>query len=168
MLYGRGNDVIARLHQAKQRQVVALGAAAGEDDLRRAAVQQLRNLLARVLHRRARLLSLLMNGRRVAELLKEVGTHGLKHFRKKRSSGVVIEVDPLHSRFSLFALRYSRIIGMRRTGLLPILASYWIQTEDGRFGSAGIGFSRCAGSGRQIAKSEQRPYRSPIGTYLFG
>ena len=96
MLNRRGDEVIARLHQAKQRQVVALGAAAGEDDLRRTAVQQLGNLLARVLHRRARLLSLLMNGRRVAELLEEVGTHGLKHFGKKRSGGVVVEVDPMH------------------------------------------------------------------------
>src|ERR1019366_2797505 len=96
MLDGRGDDVIARLQQAKQRQVVALGAAAGEDDLRRTAVQQLRNLLARVLHSGARLLSLLMNGRGVAELLEEVGTHGLKHFRKKRSGGVVVEVDPMH------------------------------------------------------------------------
>src|ERR1039458_7137616 len=93
MLDGRGDDVIARLHQAKQRQVVALGAAAGEDDLRRTAVQQLRNLLARMLHRRARLLSLLMNGRCVSELLEEVGTHGLKDFGKKRSGGVVVEVD---------------------------------------------------------------------------
>jgi hypothetical protein len=37
-----------------------------------------------------------MNGRRVAELLEEVGTHGLKHFGKKRSGGVVVEVDPMH------------------------------------------------------------------------
>src|ERR1039457_987331 len=86
MLHGRGDDVIARLHQAKQRQIVALGAAAGEDDLRRTAVQQLGNLLARVLHGGARLLSLLMNGRRVAKLLEEVGTHGLKHFGDRKST----------------------------------------------------------------------------------
>src|ERR1035441_10700614 len=96
MLDGRGDDLIARLHQAKQRQVVALGSAAGEDDLRRTAVQQLRNLLTCVLHCRACLLSLLVNGRRVAEPLEEVGTHGLKHFGKKRSGGVVVEVDPMH------------------------------------------------------------------------
>src|ERR1035441_1528406 len=83
MLHGRGDDVIARLHQAKQRQVVALGAPAGENNLRRTAVQQLGNLLARVLHGGASLLSLLMNGRRVAELLEEVGAHGLKHFRSE-------------------------------------------------------------------------------------
>ena len=107
--------MIARLHQAKQRQVVALGAAAGEDDLRRTAVQQLGNLLARVLHGGARLLSLLMNGRRVAELLEEVGAHGLKHFGKKRSGGVVVEVDPMH--FWLYSNGLVRFgAGKRRFG----------------------------------------------------
>src|SRR5664280_2411486 len=115
MLHGRGDDVIARLHQAKQRQVVALSASAGEDDLRRTAVQQFRNLLARMLYRGARLLSLLMNGRCIAELLEEVGTHGLKHFGKKRRGGVVVEVDPLH--FWLYSNGLVRFgAGKRRFG----------------------------------------------------
>ncbi len=88
--------MIARLHQSKQSQIVALGTAAGEDNLRWPAVQQLRNLLARMLHRRARLLALLMNGRRVAKLLEEVGAHRLKHFGKKWSCSVIVEVDPMH------------------------------------------------------------------------
>src|ERR1017187_4603399 len=131
MLDGRGDDVIARLHQAKQRQVDALGAAAGEDDLRRTAVQQLRNLLARMLHRRARLLSLLMNGRCIAELLEEVGTHGLKHFGKKRSGGVVVEVDPMH--FSLYSGFYSNVLvrfgagkrGFGEEARLPSVLTVW-------------------------------------------
>ena len=96
MLYAGRDDVIARLHHAKQRQVVALGASAGEDDFRRTAVQQFRNLLACVFHRRPRLLSLLVNRRSVAEPLEEVGTHGLKHFGKKRRGRVIVEVDPMH------------------------------------------------------------------------
>ena len=88
--------MVARLHQAKQRQVVALGAAAGEDDLRRTAVQQLGNLLARLLDRGARLLSLLMNGRGIAKLLEEVRPHRLKHLRQKRRGRVIVEIDTVH------------------------------------------------------------------------
>ncbi len=93
----RGDDVVARLHQAEQSQVVAFGAAAGEDDLRRTAVQQLGDLLTRLLDGRARLLSLLMNGGRVAKLLEEVGAHRLKHLGRERRSGVVIEIDAMHN-----------------------------------------------------------------------
>ena len=110
MLYRRGDDVIVRLHQAKQRQVVAFGAAAGENDLRGTAVQQLGNLLTRVLDRGARLLSLLVDGRRVAEPLEEVRTHRLKHLGQKRRRGVVVEIDAVHGRCSLYALRFSQTV----------------------------------------------------------
>ena len=96
MLNRGGDDVIARLHQAEQGQVVAFGAAAGEDYLGSATVQQLGNMFARALDRRPCLLSLLMNGRGVPELLEEVGTHRLKHFGQKRAGGVVVEIHPAH------------------------------------------------------------------------
>ncbi len=92
----RGDDVIARLHHPQQRQVVAFGAAAGEDDLRRTAVQQIGNLLAGALDRCPRLLPLLVNRRGVAKLLEEVRTHRLKHLGQKRSGSVVVEVNPSH------------------------------------------------------------------------
>ena len=103
MLDRRGNHVIARLDQAEQSQVVAFGAAAGKDNLGSATVQQLGNLLACPLHRRPRLLSLLMDGRGVPKLLEEVGTHRLKHFGQKRAGGVVVEIHPAHQYDSILS-----------------------------------------------------------------
>ena len=54
------------------------------------------NLLASMLHGGARLLPLLMNRRRVAELLAEVRTHRLEHLGQKRSGRVIVEVHPSH------------------------------------------------------------------------
>ncbi len=92
----RGNHVIARLRQSKQRQVVAFGAAAGEDHFGGATVQQLGNLLAGMLDRRPRLLALPVDGRGIPKLLEVVRTHRLEHLGQKRAAGVVVEIDLTH------------------------------------------------------------------------
>ena len=78
MLDGRGDDMLSGFGETKNCQVVGFGATAGEHDLRSAASQQSGHRLARTLHRRPRLLSMMMDGRRVPKTLPEVGLHGLK------------------------------------------------------------------------------------------
>src|SRR5580658_2753174 len=97
MFNRRSDDVIARLYHPEQGEVVALGAAAGENHFGRTAVQQFGNILASMLHRGTRLLALLMNGRRIPELLDKMRPHRLKHFRQERSCGVVVEIHAMHS-----------------------------------------------------------------------
>ena len=80
----------------EDREVVGLGAAAGEDDLGGAAAEQLGHRLARALDRRPRLLSMMVDGRRVAEVLAEVGPHGLQHLGQHGRGRVVVEIDSAH------------------------------------------------------------------------
>ncbi len=82
--------------EAENCQIVAFGAAAGEDDLRGPASQQSGYRLARPLHCRPRLLSVMMDGRRVPETLPEVGLHGLKDLGQDRGGGVIVEVNAAH------------------------------------------------------------------------
>src|SRR5882724_8497041 len=84
------------LSQAKYFQVIALGAAAGEDNFRCAASEQRGYRLACALHRCPRLLSMVMDGRRVPEALAEVVLHGLKDRRQDGCGGVVVEIDAAH------------------------------------------------------------------------
>ena len=79
MLDGTGDDVIVRAYQSENRQVIAFGPARGENDFRCPAAEQRCNTLSCLLHRRARLLPLLMDRGGVSEPLQEVRTHGLKH-----------------------------------------------------------------------------------------
>ena len=90
------DDVIARAGQPKDSEIVGLGAAAGKHDLRRTAPQQRRDRFARALDRRPRLLPMMMDGRRVAEMLAKVGPHGLENFRQNRSRRVIVEINPPH------------------------------------------------------------------------
>ncbi len=85
--------------EAENCQIVAFGAAAGEDDFRGTASQQSGYRLARPLHRRPRLLSMMMDGRRVPEALPEVGLHGLKDLGQHRGGGVIVEIDAAHGCF---------------------------------------------------------------------
>ena len=85
------------LHDAEQGQVVTLRAATGKDHLGRTTVQQLCNLLASLFNRGACLLSLLMNGRGIPELLEEVWTHGVEHLRKKWGGCVIVQIHPSHA-----------------------------------------------------------------------
>ena len=84
------------LSESEDCQIVAFGAAAGENDLRRTASQQSGHRFARMLDRRPRLLSMMMDGRRVPEVLPEVGLHGLKDRGQHGGGGVVVEIDAAH------------------------------------------------------------------------
>ena len=72
MLDGRGDDVSPGLSQPENRQIVGFGAAAGENNFRRAATQQSGHRFARALDGCPGLLSMMMDGRGVAEVLAEV------------------------------------------------------------------------------------------------
>ena len=96
MFDGRGDDVVAGLRHSKYRQIVGLRAAAGKHDLRGAAAQQRSHRFAGALDRGARLLSMMVDGGRVAEVLAKVGPHGLQHLGKHRGGRVVVEIDPSH------------------------------------------------------------------------
>ena len=136
--------MVARLHQAKQGQIVTLGPAAGKHDLRRTTVQQLGNLLARVLDSPARLLALLMNRRGIAKLLEEVGAHRLKYLGQKRRGRVVVEIHSAHKNSCpLLVVRNSREIYSIITATLPIA---WIAlgcfSHVIRFGPVGARFGK--------------------------
>ena len=92
----RSDEVVAGLGQSEERQIVALGASAGEDDFGGTAVHKIGDMLAGLLDRGARLLALLVDGRGIAELLQEVGLHGRKHLRQKGAGRVVVEIHPAH------------------------------------------------------------------------
>src|SRR5206468_3620911 len=89
---------------------VAFRTAAGKHDLSRAGVYKLRHLLTRLLHRSARLLALLVDRGRVAELLEEIRSHRFKHVGQERAGRVVVEVDPVHdSLYSIVSLDSARL-----------------------------------------------------------
>src|SRR5438128_2178815 len=96
MLDSRSNDVLSRFRKAENRQVIPLRSAAGEDDLRSPASQQGRYRLARMLDRRPCLLSMMMDGRGIAETLAEIRLHRRKNLRQNRSGGVVVEINTTH------------------------------------------------------------------------
>src|SRR5438132_6692138 len=100
MLDGRRDDVIAGLCQTwfcqtEDGEVISFGAAAGEYDFRSAAAQKIRNRFARPLHGGPRFLPMMMDGRRVPEMLTEVG-HGLENFGENGGAGVIVEIDAAH------------------------------------------------------------------------
>ena len=100
MLDGAGDDVLARraagARRAEDRQVVGLGAAAGEDDFGRVGVDQRRHLPARGFQPLLRPLSEMVNAGRVTIHLTEARHQRLQDFRRDWSGGVVIEVEMLH------------------------------------------------------------------------
>src|ERR1700690_3044768 len=96
MFNGRGDDVVARCRQSKYRQIVGFGPSTGEDHFRRPASQKIGYRLARALDRRPRLLSMVMDGRRVSKTLAKVRLHRLKNFRQYRRAGIVVEINPAH------------------------------------------------------------------------
>ena len=101
MLDGAGDNVIACSGNSEDSEVVAFGAAGGEDDLGGATSEQRSDTLARLLDGGASLLSLLVDGRGVAEPLKEVGLHCLEHLWQERRRRVVVQIDALHSATSI-------------------------------------------------------------------
>jgi len=98
VLDGGGDEVLAGGYGAEEREVVALGAAGGKDDLRRVGVQQAGDGVAGAVDGGARALALLMDGAGIAKLFEKVGAHGVKHFRQQRRGGVRIHVDAIGNR----------------------------------------------------------------------
>src|SRR5205809_2386507 len=98
MLDGRRDDVIAGLCQTwlcqtEDGEVVSFSAAAGKYDFRSAATQKIRNRFARALHGGTRFLPMMMDGRRVPEMLTEVGPHGLENLGVDGRARVIGELD---------------------------------------------------------------------------
>ena len=101
MLDGRRDDVIAGLCQTwlcqtEDGEVVSFSAAAGKYYFRSAATQKIRNRFARALHSGTRFLPMMMDGRRVPEMLGEVGPHGLENLGEDGRARVIVEIDPTH------------------------------------------------------------------------
>src|SRR5213594_4721723 len=101
MLDGRRDDVIAGLCQTwlcqtEDGEVISFGAAAGKYDFRSAATQKIRNRFARALHGGTRFLPMMMDGRRVPEMLAEVGPHGRENLGEDGRARVVVERYPRH------------------------------------------------------------------------
>ena len=94
----RGDDVVAffgiHLGHALQRQVVRFRRAAGENDFFRSRADQARHLLARLLRRFFRFpAEAVIAAGRVAEDVRQVRPHRLKHARIDRRGGVIVHVD---------------------------------------------------------------------------
>src|SRR5713101_870790 len=103
--------MLSRLRDAKYCQVVGLRASAGKDDFRGAASQQRGHGLPRALHGRSRLLSMMMDGRRIPEALHEVGLHSLKDRGQHRCGGVIVEVDAAHGYKPFYASLKTGTVG---------------------------------------------------------
>jgi len=104
MLDGRGNYVVAGAGKSEDREVVAFGATAGKDDLRRSAPYKRRHRLARTLNGGTRVLSMMVDRGRVAEALTEVGTHSVKNLGEDGRGRVIVEVNPTHRLCFYFTL----------------------------------------------------------------
>src|SRR5690242_19564164 len=96
VLDGRRDNVIAWLCQTEDGKVISFGAAAGEYNFRSATAQKIRNRFARPLHGGPPFLPMMMDGRRVSEMLAEVGPHGLENFGEDGGAGVIVEIDSTH------------------------------------------------------------------------
>src|SRR5690349_19802006 len=92
----RSDDVIACVGDTKDREIISLSAAAGEDDLRSAATKQTRHRFPRALHRSTSMLPMLVDGGSVPELLQIERTHRLENLRQKRRGRIAIQINALH------------------------------------------------------------------------
>jgi hypothetical protein len=101
MFNGRGDDMVARPDQitarhTKDRKIVGLRAPAGKHQLGGAAAQQCRHRFAGALDCGPRLLSMMVDGRRVAKALAKVRPHRLQDLGEHRSARVVVEIHAVH------------------------------------------------------------------------
>ena len=97
VLNGRRNHMVAGRNHAENGQVVGLRPATGKHNFRSATPHQLRHRFARALDRRARLLPMMVDGRRIPEMLGKIRLHGRPDFGQQRRRRVVIEVNPSHT-----------------------------------------------------------------------
>src|SRR5438445_12185294 len=101
MFDGRGNDMIALSHQSKCGEIVSFRTAARKHDLGGAAAEQCSHGFAGALDGGSRLLSMMVDGGRVAEVLAKVRPHGPQNFGEHRCGRVVVEIDPAHHAASI-------------------------------------------------------------------
>src|SRR5687768_15344215 len=78
-------------------EVVALGSAAGKNDFTRFAAKNARGLFARLVEKRARLPSDVMDAGWIAEHFAKEREHGFANHRVQRSGGVIVEIDRAHA-----------------------------------------------------------------------
>ena len=90
------------LEDAGEGEVVALGAAGGEDDLLGGAVEEAGDGGTGVLDGGAGALAGLVRGAGVAEGLDPEGTHGVDDLGEERGGGVGVEVDAVHELIVMF------------------------------------------------------------------
>ena len=97
VLGGAGDEVFAARSvaagEAEDGEVIRFGAAAGEDDLVRAAAEERGELVAGIVERGAGLASGGVDGGGVAVVLLQVGAHGGEHLGGEGCGRVVVEVD---------------------------------------------------------------------------
>ena len=99
LVLDRAGDQVApagrleRLGGAADGEVVRLGAAAGEHDLRRVGADQRRDRRSRLVERRLRLLAEVVHARRVAEQSRRARGDRVDDLRGERGRRVVVEVD---------------------------------------------------------------------------
>jgi len=121
VLDGRGDHVTAaaRFHDAGERPVVGLGAAAGEDDLVGEDAEARRDLGARRLDHLLRHAAAAMAGRRVPPALAQRWQHRLDDAGVHRRGGVVVEVDEVVLRrvhLAMIAILRDRVATRRGPG----------------------------------------------------
>lgn len=92
-----GDAVVACAKGAEEGEVIALGAAGGEDDFSCAAAEEGSEVLAGVVDSGAGVLAALVDRRRVAKGLEPEGTHGLHDLGEDGRGGVGVEVDARHA-----------------------------------------------------------------------
>src|ERR1051326_1363394 len=97
MLDCGSNYMIPGTDQTENRKIVSFGTSAREDHLGGAASQQRGHGLASALDGGPRLLSMMMDGRRVSKVLRVVRTHGVQHRKQHWCGGIIVEVNPPHT-----------------------------------------------------------------------
>ena len=119
------------MHQPLQREIIALGAAGGENDLLRPAAQQGCHLAARIFDRFMASPAQRMRAGGMAIMLAQEREHRLLNARRDRSGGVVVEVERAH-----IAILWRRILDVHKARPTVGLASQPVQAKRGRPGKA--------------------------------
>ena len=96
--------MIAALGEAENSHVVRFCAAAGEYDLRGTSVEQRGHRRARFSHRRAGMLPVMVDRRRVAEFLQIERLHRRKDFRQHRIERLALDCGELALELEMFAI----------------------------------------------------------------
>ena len=175
MFDARRDDVVACGNQARNRKIVGLGAAAGENDFRSATTKQRRYGLAGVFDGSPRLLPMMMDGGSIAELLSEIRTHRLEHVGQQRSRGVIVEVNAVHNRTRFYSTLRKSVRSGRHCWLG--VAGTFRTTGTGTWQATSLPGQRAAGGFDPARTAEMAPYGHPccngfhrwsIGTYWLG